>query len=348
MLVQCPKCKTKYKVSDEVVKDATPAFRCSRCKHTFELETPEVPEPVVRETKSPNVPPAATKEESELSFTFPLQGKEPLQGDEQKKFAESFARDVEQSAGDSEFHDRWSMNIPEPKNEEPFVISPSHGDSQEKKITQPPVRGPLEKPASQVTSAATPESSPNVYSIGPYRDQRASTAPFLTLFGLFIVFFSFAAAYHEVHPQASEGIVQKIPLVGSSVLKNNHLKEGVLLQSLQSSYQMIQGNREVFVVTGVALNQNPVVIREVRIAGQLYNQAGKEIEQQTIWIGNAISPKIVRGMTAQDISDLQRLKPLKTFEIPPGDSVPFTIVFLKPNREAKNFSCEIVSAEDAA
>ena len=111
---------------------------------------------------------------------------------------------------------------------------------------------------------------------------------------------------------------------------------------------MIQGNREVFVVTGVALNQNPVVIREVRIAGQLYNQAGKEIEQQTIWIGNAISPKIVRGMTAQDISDLQRLKPLKTFEIPPGDSVPFTIVFLKPNREAKNFSCEIVSAEDAA
>ena len=95
MLVQCPKCKTKYKVSDEVVKDATPAFRCSRCKHTFELETPEVPEPVVRETKSPNVPPAAIKAESELSFTFPLQGKEPLQGDEQKKFAESFARDVD-------------------------------------------------------------------------------------------------------------------------------------------------------------------------------------------------------------------------------------------------------------
>src|SRR5437667_11898392 len=108
---------------------------------------------------------------------------------------------------------------------------------------------------------------------------------------------------------------------------------------------MHQGNREEFVVTGVALNQNPDVIREVRIAGQLYNQAGKEIEQQTISIGNAISPKIVRGMTAQDISDLQRLKPLKTFEIPPGDSVPFTIVFLKSARGIKDFRCAVIAAE---
>lgn len=346
MLVQCPKCKTKYKVSDEVVKDATPAFRCSRCKHTFELETLEVSEPLVGERKSPNVPPVATKQESELSFTFPPQEKQPLQSDEQKKFAESLARDVERSAGDNELPDRWSINIPEPKNEEPFVISPPHDVPQEK-ITQSPVRGSLPKPPADLSPSSTPEPLPNVYSIGPYRDQRASTAPFLTLFGLFIVFFSFAAAYHEVHPQASEGIVKQIPLLGSSVLKNNHLKEGVLLQSLQANYQTIQGNREVFVVTGIALNQNPVVIREVRIAGQLYNREGKEIEQQTIWIGNAISPKIVRGMTAQDISDLQRLKPLKTFEIPPGDSVPFTIVFLKPAKEASNFSCEIMSAEGA-
>jgi hypothetical protein len=53
-------------------------------------------------------------------------------------------------------------------------------------------------------------------------------------------------------------------------------------------------------------------------------------------------------MTAQDISDLQRLKPLKSFEIPPGDSVSFTIVFLKPTKAAKDFGCEILSAEGEA
>jgi hypothetical protein len=102
------------------------------------------------------------------------------------------------------------------------------------------------------------------------------------------------------------------------------------------------------VVTGTAQNQNPVVIREVRVAGQLYDLEGKETEQQIIWIGNAISPRIIRNMTLQDISDLQRLKPLKTFEIPPGDSIPFTIVFLKPTKETKDFSCEVLRAESEA
>jgi hypothetical protein len=128
-------------------------------------------------------------------------------------------------------------------------------------------------------------------------------------------------------------------------LKNNHLKDGVLLQSLRTGYQSIQGNREVLVLTGVAFNQNPVVIREVKVTSKVYNTDGKELERQTIWIGNTISPKIIRGMTAEDIPHLQDLKPLKTFELPPGDSIPFTVVFLKPAKQAKDFSVEVVLAD---
>ncbi|HTN71231.1 MAG TPA: zinc-ribbon domain-containing protein [Methylomirabilota bacterium] len=347
MLVQCPKCKTKYKVSDDVVKGATPAFRCSRCKHTFELELemPEHSEPLIKESQSSDTPSIDTDEGRELSFTFPSQEKEQFQ--EPKELDDSATKN-EHSNVASEDGDRWLMNVSAGKKEEPFTIAEFQETAQEKKIAALPKRSPEENPANNVTPSPLPEPAGNVYAIEPYRDQRASTVPFLTLFGLFIIFFSFAMAYHQVHPQTSEDMVGKIPLVGASVLKNNHLRNGVLLQSLQASYQMIQGNREVFVVTGMALNQNPVVIREVRVAGQLYNQDGKEVEQQSIWIGNAISPKIVRGMTAQDISDLQRLKPLKTFEIPPGDSVAFTIVFLKPTKAAKDFRCEILSAEGEA
>ncbi len=344
MLVQCPRCKTKYKVSDDVVKGATPAFRCSRCKHTFELETPELPVPIAQEASSP----ATDTEERELSFTFPPQEKEKFPEQDESKFADSVAVNNQHPPDSGKFPDRWSINDSAAKDEEPFTISGLEKTAQEEKIAAASERPPAEQPAYEVTPPPDREAAANVYAIAPYRDQRASIVPFLALFGLSIIFFSFATAYHQVHPQSSEGIVGKIPLVGSSVLKNNHLKNGVLLQSLQANYQMIQGNREVFIVTGTALNQNPIVIREVRVAGQLYNQEGKEIEQQTIWIGNAISPKIVRGMTAQDISDLQRLKPLKTFEIPPGDSVSFTIVFLKATKAAKDFRCEILSAEGEA
>ena len=90
-----------------------------------------------------------------------------------------------------------------------------------------------------------------------------------------------------------------------------------------------------------------MVVREIQLTGIAYNDAGKEIEKQTIWVGNTISPRILRGMTMEDIPHLQNLKPLKSFEIPPGDSVPFTIVFLKSAKSAKEFSCQVLAAGGA-
>ena len=47
MIVRCPSCKTTYKVADDLVKETKPAFRCSRCKHIFELEPAETAEKLV-------------------------------------------------------------------------------------------------------------------------------------------------------------------------------------------------------------------------------------------------------------------------------------------------------------
>ena len=70
MLVQCPSCRTTYKVADEVVKGAAPAFRCSRCKHTFELEGAEsIPTTAV--TPAPASSEATLEpQDRELSFSF--------------------------------------------------------------------------------------------------------------------------------------------------------------------------------------------------------------------------------------------------------------------------------------
>ena len=60
---------------------------------------------------------------------------------------------------------------------------------------------------------------------------------------------------------------------------------------------------------------------------------------------NTLSAKILRGMTVEDIPHLQNLKPLKSFELPPGDSIPFAIVFLKSTKSAKDVTCEVVLAD---
>ncbi len=380
MIVQCPKCKTSYKVAQELFKDSSPAFRCSRCKHTFQLDSTEPPQEPAVNPPTAETPPVESSASRELSFIFPPR-------DEQQNIPAGDSP-TEASAGESESvavanneSDPWAISADLQKTEEPFTISePSRSSREEEKLLTPP--NPLPKVASTAEWIPTgkaaapsttsvgrnPEQEPpakagarvegltptsadgekNILRLSPYRDQQTSTKPYLTLFALLIIIFALVTAFNRAHPSATEGFVRQIPMVGASVLRNNRLKDGVLLQSLRGGYQSIQGNREVFVITGAALNQNPVTIRAVRISGESFNNQNEEIEKQMIWLGNAISPSIVRGLSLQEIANLQRLPPLKTFEIPPGDSVPFTIVFLKTPKGMKDFGCKVISAEGNA
>jgi predicted Zn finger-like uncharacterized protein len=346
MLIQCPKCRTTYKVADDVLRGSASLFRCSRCKHTFELQTNEAPEipaerPAVPETQSTR--PSA---DQELSLPFTPKEKPPSPDSDEEVLVDFPAGEKNAEDPKPDNRDQWSLSDDDRKTEHPFTISDAHhsiGD--DRALDASKDFSIIDRAVPVANERDRSESSNNILAISPYLDQRASILPFVTLFGLLVIGFSLIAVISQAHPRASEEIVKKIPVVGTSVLRNNHLKEGILIQSLQAGYQTIQGNREIFVVTGVAFNQNPVVVREIQLTGRIYNQGGKELERQTIWVGNTISPKIIRGMTTEDIPHLQNLKPLKSFEIPSGDSVPFTIVFLKSTKNAQDFTCEVVTAE---
>jgi predicted Zn finger-like uncharacterized protein len=331
MFISCPSCHTKYRLPEEVLPGTAPVFRCSRCKHTFALESTEPPQRTEE-----------TDDEQELSFAFapnedPEQKNQTVKGSQPAGAPYRSAESVMQT-GDST--DRWWMTVSDSEPEAPFTISATEHVNSEIASDQP------EQSLDQLQNSTLPRGTADkILPFDPYRDQPVSTKPFLTLFVLLLIFFSSLRVLDQTHPTILEQIVKKIPLLGPAVLKNDRLKNGVDLQSLRGSYQTIQGNREVFIVTGMAHNQNPVAVREVRIAGRIYDQEGKGIEQQTIWVGNAISAKIIRGMTAQEIADLERLPPLRIFGIPPGDSVPFAIVFMRPTKGIKDFTCEVLSVE---
>jgi len=335
MLVQCPNCKTTYKVSDEAVKGSSPSFRCSRCKHTFELDGGNL------EPELYDLPDRDKTPQPDPEFTFPPASDESnVKAPEQPELPEIEPKTNRTPPADT-VDDQWHITPAAQQPEEPFTIQPSSRASVEPEL---PAAAELTA-TDKAESAAAEAPFDKIFSIEPYRDQQASIKPFMTLLGLLVIAFSIAAAYYQAHPAASEDLVGRIPLVGSSVVRNDHLRNGVLLKSMQGSYHAIQGNRDVFVVTGTIVNQNPVIIRKVRLTGRTFNAEGKEIEQESMWIGNALSAKIVRGMNVQDIADLQKLEPLRNFEIPPGDSMPFTLVFLRSNQAAKNFTCAISAAE---
>jgi predicted Zn finger-like uncharacterized protein len=380
MIVQCPKCKTSYKVADELFKDSSPAFRCSRCKHTFQLELAEPSQKPLLNPTTGETQPVESSASRELSFVFPPR-EEQVNSTAAVPPVDAPTSESKTVAVENNDPDKWAISTDTQASEAPFTISePSDSRQEKEKLSTPPNPQPPVTPAAEWSPTGSPvapsstlvgqhpqqeplalaedrfeRSTPtsadgegNILRLGPYRDQQTSTAPYLTLFALLIVIFSLVTAFNRAHPSATEGFVRQIPLVGTSVLRNNRLKDGVLLQSLRGDYQSIPGNREVFVITGAALNQNPVTIRAVQISAEAYNNQNDEIEKQTIWVGNAISPSIVRGLSIQEIANLQRLQPLKAFEIPPGDSIPFTIVFLKTPKGMKDFGCRVVSAEGNA
>jgi predicted Zn finger-like uncharacterized protein len=344
-LVQCPKCTTTFKVTDELLTGATPTFRCSRCKHTFELDlqAPADPAPVPTEVTS-----TVQSDDRRAEFASVFDAGEEIEqsaNHEQEKISVEPQADLAPPVDSliEQETQRWLLPSGA-KREEPFTISADRFSHRIEAKPDGHANGNRTKKTFDEISA--PPQINNISVLEPYRDQQASTLPYLSLFALLILFFSLATAFQYAYPDVFDSWIKKVPLIGPAIAKNHRLKDGVALQSVRGSYQLIQGNREIFVVTGMAMNQNPVVIREVRIGGETYSSEEKSIEQQHMWIGNAISPKIIRGMTAQDIADLQRLKPLKTFEIPPGDSAPFTIVFLKPAKAVKNFTCSVLAAEE--
>jgi predicted Zn finger-like uncharacterized protein len=349
MLVRCPKCLTTYKVSDDLLKGNAPAFRCSRCKHTFELDPHSTPQSA-SETFPPAALAVAPGQDQELSLPFEAKQDAELNGVTKSEPDQPDLTGPEAVEPRADAGDGWSIHAPavRSESEQRFVMAENDRPIESAKVLDDRSNFSVDDRFFSKTEAHDEsEDADNILAIASYRDQRASILPFVSLFCLLVISFGLFSVISYANPQTTERIIGAVPVVGRSVLRNNHLKEGILVQSLRSSYQTIQGNREVFLISGVALNQNTEVVREIQLSGITYNEGGKELERQTIWVGNTISPKIIRGMTTEDIPHLQDLKPLKTFEIPPGDSMPFTIVFLKSAKSAKTFSYEVLAAEGA-
>jgi len=99
------------------------------------------------------------------------------------------------------------------------------------------------------------------------------------------------------------------------------------------------------VITGKALNTAPVALRGVQIRGTMYNNAGRAVEEKTIYCGSVISTKVLKDLTPRELSILQKLSPPKQFALEPGEAATFVIVFMDPPRAAVEFSAQVVAAQ---
>jgi len=148
-------------------------------------------------------------------------------------------------------------------------------------------------------------------------------------------------------PQLCDHLLSRVPLLGLSG-DERLLTRKIALSDVNGGYQRIKDGKQVFVISGKALNTAPVALHGVQIAGKLFDDGGHELDQKIIFCGNVISTKVLKDLTPREVSILQKLSPPKRFSIEPGQSSTFVIVFMEPPREAVEFRTQVAAAQRQA
>jgi predicted Zn finger-like uncharacterized protein len=321
LIVECPRCRARYRVESDVLsQDQT--FKCSRCSHIFAHEAQGTlePEPAMEaRSAEPRREPAGRGAES-LAFTFSSGAQSASAGAEPIPPLPLPRRPVE-PAQDYSFDDDGDL------------------DSATRDGDQEPVVEPDDEPRfvrGEDDLRVEPEPS------------GAAGRPYLVYLALLVVAYAIFSLDLLNHPARAEKLLASVPIVGSVLTEDHLLQTRIQLQDVEGVYQQIKEDRLVFIVSGRAINTSNGALKGVQIESTIVDASNHTIEAKSIYCGNAMSLKIVKDLSSKEISLLQRLEPTKRFEIRPGESAGFSVVFLNPPLGLKEFTARVAAAQPSA
>lgn len=181
----------------------------------------------------------------------------------------------------------------------------------------------------------------------PRRAETSPVVPLLVFAGVVTAIYFVIASAFVSSPVLRNRFLGRLPIIGS-LGGDRLMTRKVALSEVVGNYQRIKDGKEVFVITGRALNTATVALHSVQIAGRLYGADGRPLDEKVIYCGNVISAKVLKDLTPRELSVLQKLNPPKRFMIEPGESSTFVIVFMEPPRGAVEYAVQVVGAQHQA
>ena len=319
MIVTCPHCSTRYNIEETRLAGPSPMLKCSRCRRVF-------PAPTVKK-QAPSPSPKSSSSDAEnlkLPFEEPAWKDEPTSASADLEIPEQedegYTLEAEGPAD--------ALVVPPDVAAEPGATPRKRERSAARSTPVPPTSTPAEhRPA---TRAANEEDSDALIAdhVDDAVDEEAETddlsdrepsAPAAPrrrkaarspaarrpaardsergkVWALMIFLGAVLASYWMLtralfaSPQLCDNLLSRIPLIG--LLGDDRLlTRKVALSEVAGGYQRIKDGKQVFVITGKALNTAPVALHDVQIAGKLFNSEGAELDEKIIFCGNAISTK---------------------------------------------------------
>ncbi len=359
MVIQCPYCATRFQLDETKLAAAHPMLKCSRCRHIFPgpstSATPPqpAPKPPVADTpenlsftfsEQPTKEPSApsrdlTIDEPEPEFELGTDAAPPRHRDTPRPTSHSFAEEEDEAPA-----------ITQPANESLDISRDDDLDFNE------PER-PTERTARRIAREELEQDEQPAADVSdefdePFEEERVmprgiSVRPVVIFLGLVVAAYAVIAWTLRANVVLADSLFHKLPFI-SSLTEDRLLNRKIVLSDVTGGYQRIKDGQTVFVITGRALNNATVTVRNVQIVGRLYSRDDAQLDEKSIFCGNVISMKILKSLTRREVSILEDLKPPKRFGIAPGEESTFVIVFMQPPNSVTEFSGQVVAAQRQA
>ncbi len=336
--ITCPRCKTEYRLPREHLRSPSVRLRCGQCKHEFSYppvrrppRKPAVASPEAEEEANPLFRPdtagtdsdSAERAEEEESKSDEKAGAapsvaRPQQGERPKRIVASEQRASKKDDEQGEFvlgdeDSEWRMD----EEEQPRA-------PRRPKPQREPVRPPVQREAAKVRAILV------------------FLAAVVAAYGAF-------ALTLVAQPRKAREMVESIPLVGKGLSEERIYRRRVQLSDVSASVQRLRGGHQALVLAGRALNRNPVALREVQIAGKVFNDEGRLVEEKRVFCGNVVTVRMLRDLNAQEISMLQQNAPAHEFVLRPGEAAEFLVVVVDPGgKRLREARLEVVSVRRQA
>jgi predicted Zn finger-like uncharacterized protein len=174
----------------------------------------------------------------------------------------------------------------------------------------------------------------------PHPVRRPRSAARFALRGLVGVTLMFAllSIYLFMHRGRVTDLLARIPVLGPDLAATRLNPSHVQLTDVRGEYARTQGDALVFVVTGRAINNAPVPVSAVEIAGSV---VGDGEQRRVVYAGAA--PHQVAELSEREIDLLQVLEPPENWRLLPGEEGDFLLAFVDPPVPLREFAVEVAS-----
>jgi hypothetical protein len=162
---------------------------------------------------------------------------------------------------------------------------------------------------------------------------------------LFLVVSGYAvlAGTLYANPAFTDEIVNDVPLVGTG--SGGLLNRQILLMDVEGAYERTKAGKDIFVVTGYAVNHAEFSLSSIQVRVQLLDSAGNPVHERIVFCGSTVPRKLLRELTIPEVSVLGRLKPPRTLLIHPGERSPFMAVFADPLPAVTEVGTRVAAAQ---